>query len=578
MSDQEQKSLWNSHQSHVDLYQPSGSQSGLPTPGLYSSSSYGTTSHAGHPHSLPNLANINIYGEVRSPLSTGDASQAHSVGSHLSHGSMAGRDILGQDVSIEHRDSVVMPSSSSKSDAVASSQTSDDEKDDDDDDDGSDSDEPKEEGDDRQLTAAEIRQQKRKMKRFRLTHTQTRFLMSEFARDAHPDAAHRDRLSNEIPGLSPRQVQVWFQNRRAKLKRMSAEDRDRMMRSRALPEHFGMPQAANQPFLQHPPAMQNSTPRLLQNPHLNRYGEVRPLTLDTAGRSGNTESSFASPTSVTPALGSFSFTPPQSATETHSPMSGGGDYGPFGYRSIASSPRRSLLSPGHSSTPSASNSLPSTLMRIPALDRPRQSSVDVQPSGFRPALASYPGVQASPSLLQQHDRRSSAPHARLGLHREMAPPSTPVGLGFSFDSLSNYQTSGQAPLQAQSQPQPPLSAGATQLMYGGGGSAVSSSASTGSYPAYLDYSGSSGHGGSAHNYSTQQASHYQPAGFGSQYGSQLSNHSYGQSTENLQSYPSMQGMSSPFGSRSGHGSFPKREEGEQVSSESGTPITGHHSY
>ncbi|KAI4200101.1 MAG: hypothetical protein LQ350_004140 [Teloschistes chrysophthalmus] len=62
-------------------------------------------------------------------------------------------------------------------------------------------------------TAAEIRAEKRKMKRFRLTHNQTRFLMSEFARQAHPDAAQRERLSQEIPGLSPRQVQVWFQNR-----------------------------------------------------------------------------------------------------------------------------------------------------------------------------------------------------------------------------------------------------------------------------------------------------------------------------------------------------------------------------
>ena len=62
-------------------------------------------------------------------------------------------------------------------------------------------------------SAAERRADKRKMKRFRLTHNQTRFLMSEFARQAHPDAAQRERLSREIPGLSPRQVQVWFQNR-----------------------------------------------------------------------------------------------------------------------------------------------------------------------------------------------------------------------------------------------------------------------------------------------------------------------------------------------------------------------------
>jgi hypothetical protein len=62
-------------------------------------------------------------------------------------------------------------------------------------------------------SAADRRNEKRKMKRFRLTHQQTRFLMSEFARQAHPDAAHRERLSRHIPGLSPRQVQVWFQNR-----------------------------------------------------------------------------------------------------------------------------------------------------------------------------------------------------------------------------------------------------------------------------------------------------------------------------------------------------------------------------
>jgi len=78
-------------------------------------------------------------------------------------------------------------------------------------------------------TPAERAAARRKMKRFRLvplcqkpqtiahhvrlTHQQTRFLMSEFAKQPHPDAAHRERLSREIPGLSSRQVQVWFQNR-----------------------------------------------------------------------------------------------------------------------------------------------------------------------------------------------------------------------------------------------------------------------------------------------------------------------------------------------------------------------------
>lgn len=97
------------------------------------------------------------------------------------------------------------------------------------------------EGSTHEMTAAERTAARRKMKRFRygycisegirtsmwddkpnnftddfprrLTHQQTRFLMSEFAKQPHPDAGHRERLSREIPGLSPRQVQVWFQNR-----------------------------------------------------------------------------------------------------------------------------------------------------------------------------------------------------------------------------------------------------------------------------------------------------------------------------------------------------------------------------
>ncbi|KAE8148390.1 hypothetical protein BDV25DRAFT_18786 [Aspergillus avenaceus] len=90
--------------------------------------------------------------------------------------------------------------------------------------------------------------EKKKMKRFRLTHNQTRFLMSEFTRQAHPDAAHRERLSREIPGLTPRQVQVWFQNRRAKLKRLTSNDRERMLKSRALPEDFDTTQVLRTPF------------------------------------------------------------------------------------------------------------------------------------------------------------------------------------------------------------------------------------------------------------------------------------------------------------------------------------------
>lgn len=106
---------------------------------------------------------------------------------------------------------------------------------------------------DRDGVGMDSRTEKRKMKRFRLTHSQTRYLMSEFARQSHPDAAHRERLSREIPGLSPRQVQVWFQNRRAKLKRLTSDDRERMLKSRALPDDFDMTLALHSPYTDFPP-------------------------------------------------------------------------------------------------------------------------------------------------------------------------------------------------------------------------------------------------------------------------------------------------------------------------------------
>ncbi|CAK7274204.1 hypothetical protein SEPCBS119000_006053 [Sporothrix epigloea] len=88
----------------------------------------------------------------------------------------------------------------------------------------------------------------KKMKRFRLTHKQTRFLVSEFTKQPHPDAALRERFSREIPGLSARQVQVWFQNRRAKVKRMAADDHERMIKMRAVPVNFDNIQALHSPY------------------------------------------------------------------------------------------------------------------------------------------------------------------------------------------------------------------------------------------------------------------------------------------------------------------------------------------
>lgn len=48
---------------------------------------------------------------------------------------------------------------------------------------------------------------------FRLTKEQTRILVGEYAKYAHPTQAQRQELSRRISGMSPRQVQIWFQNR-----------------------------------------------------------------------------------------------------------------------------------------------------------------------------------------------------------------------------------------------------------------------------------------------------------------------------------------------------------------------------
>ncbi|ETS79663.1 hypothetical protein PFICI_09516 [Pestalotiopsis fici W106-1] len=170
----------------------------------------------------------------------------------------------------------------------------------------------------RPMTAAERTAARRKMKRFRLTHQQTRFLMSEFAKQPHPDAAHRERLSREIPGLSPRQVQVWFQNRRAKIKRLTADDRDRMIKMRAVPDDFDNVQALHSPY----GAVHTiNTPPI--TPHIDfqtqSYAEhmIRPLMLDTIRR-GDGDANM-SPTGMNPSFGGIGFS--QSSPDMLSPMS-----------------------------------------------------------------------------------------------------------------------------------------------------------------------------------------------------------------------------------------------------------------
>ncbi|KAH0542176.1 hypothetical protein FGG08_003397 [Glutinoglossum americanum] len=198
------------------------------------------------------------------------------------------------------------------------------------------------------LSSDERRAEKRKMKRFRLTHNQTRFLMSEFARQPHPDAAHRERLAQEIPGLSPRQVQVWFQNRRAKLKRMSSEDRERMMRSRAVPEDFNIAQTLQSSYGR---ISSGSAP--IYSPTSIGGNPVRSLTLDSL-----------SPRTDEDALSPYFSTPPASNSDILSPMSYTGDRTFAGYQSTGP-----YSSPSRTSNPFRPNGAPELLNRSNTMPR-----------------------------------------------------------------------------------------------------------------------------------------------------------------------------------------------------------------
>lgn len=188
-----------------------------------------------------------------------------------------------------------------------------------------------------------------------LTHQQTRFLMSEFAKQPHPDAAHRERLSREIPGLSPRQVQVWFQNRyvlqpetefcrftnmrnsRAKIKRLTADDRERLIKMRAVPDDFDNVQALHSPYgAVHGLGTPISSPiEFGASPYAEHM--IRPLMVDVRRAEGD---EHMSPTGLSPAFGSIGFSPSttMSSTDLLSPLSTSSNDQRYGYAGHLSGP------------------------------------------------------------------------------------------------------------------------------------------------------------------------------------------------------------------------------------------------
>ncbi|KAI9149268.1 Homeobox-leucine zipper protein ROC1 [Paramyrothecium foliicola] len=267
-------------------------------------------------------------------------------------------------------------------------------------------------------TPAERAAARRKMKRFRLTHQQTRFLMSEFAKQPHPDAAHRERLSREIPGLSPRQVQVWFQNRRAKIKRLTADDRDRMMKMRAVPDDFDNVQALHSPYgAVHGLGPSLSSPVEFGSP---AYADhmLRPMVVDVRRPEGD---DHISPTGLTPGFGSVAFHPgsAMSSSDMMSPMSPmSSDRYPYGSQAttpLSAGPRSACSFPGRPTSldatmqmgrqsirPLQSLHLRDNLSRprSESLQSPLRSSMSWKENGID--YATFPGGSTSPTQSERH--------------------------------------------------------------------------------------------------------------------------------------------------------------------------------
>lgn len=216
-------------------------------------------------------------------------------------------------------------------------------------------------------------------------------------------------------------------NRRAKLKRLTSDDRERMMRSRALPDDFDMARALHSPFGVAPnpnPPLSSPAPYAPAFPEGNM---IRPLNLD-ALRS-MPESSHLSPTSMPPQYGYSSFTPPQSATETMSPVSGVSEGTPFSFSpALDGSPRRNNPFSGSLGPASTFTSHPQ-VPRLHIHDRPGQNRSDSVHSPLRSGLSysSNPDYSESDSGSQA---LGSAPLEHSG-QRNPTSPMLPYGLGYS---------------------------------------------------------------------------------------------------------------------------------------------------
>jgi hypothetical protein len=204
------------------------------------------------------------------------------------------------------------------------------------------------------------------------------------------------------------------------------------MRSRALPDDFDMAHAMHSPFGNgHGLGTPLSSPGSY-NPSYSDSNLMRPLSIDTLRR--GPLDNHISPTGISPAFGGFTFTPPQSATDTLSPVSAHGE-SPFGFHSapLDTSPRTSNPFSIPVSAPSAyaaQHSIPRLTLHADRIARSRAESLS---SPLRTSM-SYSHGNDSMSGASDHGHHSDSP-------RSYSSSMLPYGIGYSYSPVPGFQAS-----------------------------------------------------------------------------------------------------------------------------------------
>jgi hypothetical protein len=231
---------------------------------------------------------------------------------------------------------------------------------------------------------------------------------------------------------------------RAKLKRLTNDDRERVLRSRQLPADFDTTQALHSPFGAQAPSMSGSMSMTGTYPSYGDNNGVRSLTLDTLRRVPDydhygQQQHYVSPTGVSPALGAFTFTPPQSSAEHMSPTSGGSSMSPYVLQqSSAYDPTRrpvTSLPPSHTSYPSQSQ-----LQRVSLQDRLSRTMGETTGSPLRTSV-SYANLNSTSAQPRSIPSRAASFSENTypqrpqpsGIPTSGADESGPYGLGFSCE-------------------------------------------------------------------------------------------------------------------------------------------------